>query len=96
MVLAMHLLNASVQKVNSTSGSTSLQLIASGFTVFATLLPHEGRDHLSSEGIQVFNADVTSDKEVADLLSTITSISHGRLDMLVNNAYTRSSRSKPR
>lgn len=90
----MHLRNASAQKVNRTFDFTSLPLIASGFTVFATLLPHEERDHLTSEGIQVFNADVTSDKEVADLLSTINGISHGRLDMLVNNAYTRSPRSK--
>lgn len=62
--------------------------------MFATLLPHEGREHLTNEGIQVFNADVTSDKEVAELLSTIDSISHGKLDMLVNNAYTLTVRSK--
>ena len=83
----MRLRNASAQKVNRTFKFTNLPLIASGFTVFATLLPHEGRDHLTSEGIQVFNADVTSDKDVADLLSSINSLSHGRLDILVNNAY---------
>ncbi|CRG92460.1 hypothetical protein PISL3812_09520 [Talaromyces islandicus] len=58
----------------------------SGFTVFATLLPHEGRLHLTDRGIHVFDANVTSDKDTEELLGKVQSISKGRLDVLVNNA----------
>ena len=89
----MRLQNASVGKVCSpTEYQARIRLIALGFTVFATILPHEARDHLTKEDIQVFNADVTSDKEIADLFSTIENISHGKLDVLVNNAYAGSPR----
>ncbi|KAI1083645.1 short chain dehydrogenase [Whalleya microplaca] len=57
-----------------------------GYTVFATLLPHESRDHLTDSGVQAFSADVTNDSDVNNLHEAITAITHGRLDILVNCA----------
>lgn len=58
-----------------------------GLTVIATLLPHEDRQHLVDDGIHVFNADVTSDKQTEELLQIVVVLTGGRLDALVNNAY---------
>ncbi|KAI3322743.1 short chain dehydrogenase [Xylariaceae sp. AK1471] len=57
-----------------------------GYTVFATLLPHEPRDHLTDAGIHAYSADVTVDGEIHDLRESITAITQGRLDVLVNCA----------
>lgn len=61
-----------------------LQLL--GFDVFATLLPHEPREHLTSTGIYTFTADVTKDEDIALLEKTISSQTNGGLDVLVNCA----------
>jgi hypothetical protein len=58
----------------------------SEFEVFATLLPHESRKHLSDTGYHVFSSDVTSDEDAARLVSEIDLITKGNLDVLVNNA----------
>ncbi|KAK3936137.1 hypothetical protein QBC46DRAFT_357698 [Diplogelasinospora grovesii] len=58
-----------------------------GYTVFATLLPHEPRDHLTSEsGIHAVSADVTSDSDIQNLRDEISKVTGGRLDVLVNCA----------
>ncbi|KAL3459591.1 short chain dehydrogenase [Aspergillus heterothallicus] len=57
-----------------------------GYVVFATLLPHEARGHLTQIGITVVNADVTSDEDIRSLRDLISATSGGRLDILVNNA----------
>ena len=89
----IRLQNASVGKVcSSTKYQARIRLIALGFTVFATILPYEARHHLIKKDIQVFNADVTSDKKIADLFSTIENISHERLNILINNTYAGSPR----
>jgi NAD(P)-dependent dehydrogenase (short-subunit alcohol dehydrogenase family) len=77
---------------NAEVGSTSFciksldKLISPGYAVFATLLPHEPREHLTNFGVQVFSADVTSDTEIEKLQETISNITDGRLDVLVNCA----------
>ncbi|RAK98999.1 SDR family oxidoreductase [Aspergillus ibericus CBS 121593] len=64
----------------------AVQFQEEGYTVFATLLPHEGRQHLTDRGIYVFDANVTSDKDTEVLREKVEYISGGRLDVLVNNA----------
>ncbi|KAL2802552.1 hypothetical protein BJX63DRAFT_425991 [Aspergillus granulosus] len=60
-----------------------------GYVVFATLLPHEPRDHLMQNGITVVSADVTSDEDIRSLRDLVSDTTGGRLDILVNNAgYT--------
>lgn len=56
------------------------------FTVFATLLPHESREHLLQHNIHVFNADVTNDEDTGALKKQVEAATQGRLDVLVNNA----------
>ncbi|KAJ8127950.1 hypothetical protein O1611_g5686 [Lasiodiplodia mahajangana] len=57
-----------------------------GYTVFSTLLPHESRSHLTDAGIHVYSSDVTNDDEVRALRESISAITKGRLDVLVNCA----------
>ncbi|KAI0393706.1 hypothetical protein F5Y17DRAFT_295940 [Xylariaceae sp. FL0594] len=57
-----------------------------GYLVFTTLLAHEPREHLTEAGIQAFTADVTSDDQITALRDTIDSVTHGKLDVLVNCA----------
>ncbi|KAI0108557.1 hypothetical protein GGR51DRAFT_514203 [Nemania sp. FL0031] len=57
-----------------------------GYTVFSTLLPHESRSHLTDAGIHVYSSDVTKDDEVRALRESISAITKGRLDVLVNCA----------
>ncbi|MCJ1341999.1 RNA elimination defective protein Red1 [Peltigera leucophlebia] len=59
---------------------------AKGFTVFATLLPHESRKHLLQHNIHVFDADVTKDEDTSALKKQVEAVTQGRLDILVNNA----------
>ncbi|KAA8644343.1 uncharacterized protein ATNIH1004_008544 [Aspergillus tanneri] len=62
------------------------QFKSGGYTVIATLLPHEPQDHLKKLGVHVFVADVTSDVECKSLLESTKELTGGRLDVLVNNA----------
>ncbi|KAI4289982.1 MAG: hypothetical protein L6R35_000744 [Caloplaca aegaea] len=57
-----------------------------GFTVIATVLPHEDQEHLLSLQIKVSCTDVTSEASVLELKETVETISKGRLDVLINNA----------
>ncbi|KAI4151741.1 MAG: hypothetical protein LQ341_000846 [Variospora aurantia] len=57
-----------------------------GFTVIATVLPHEDQEHLLSQQIKVSYTDVTSETSVLELKETVETISKGRLDVLINNA----------
>ncbi|KAH8427719.1 RNA elimination defective protein Red1 [Aspergillus melleus] len=62
------------------------QFIAGGYTVIATLLPHEARDHLEDLGVHVFVSDVTSDSQCESLFESIRDLTQGKLDVLINNA----------
>ncbi|KAI9653649.1 MAG: putative secondary metabolism biosynthetic enzyme [Bathelium mastoideum] len=57
-----------------------------GFSVIATLLPGEERSHLKHAGCFVHDVDVSSDASVAALQSFVRDLTHGYLDVLVNNA----------
>ncbi|KAI2643561.1 short chain dehydrogenase [Xylaria nigripes] len=57
-----------------------------GYTVFTTLLPHEPREHLIDAGIKAFSADVTSDEQIIKLRDSISAMTNGSLDVLVNCA----------
>ena len=61
-----------------------------GYAVIATLLPHESQDHLKKLGAHVFVSDVTSDADCALLRESVKSLAHGKLDVLINNAYAAS------
>ncbi|KAI1129656.1 short chain dehydrogenase [Nemania abortiva] len=64
------------------------RLAATGFTVIATLLPHESRDHLEHTGIQVINLDVTKEEQMLPFRDKVEAITKGKLDILVNNALS--------
>lgn len=86
--LDMLLLERSEQKARFSFDSLEgIVLIRSkDFTVFATLLPHESREHLVQHNIHVFNADVTNDEDTSALKKQVEEATQGRLDVLVNNA----------
>ncbi|KAJ5698793.1 hypothetical protein N7462_000798 [Penicillium macrosclerotiorum] len=63
----------------------ALQYHARGFTVLATLLPSESKEHLLSVGITCFELDVTNEESVSVLRKAVEEIGD-RLDILVNNA----------
>ncbi|KAI9046250.1 uncharacterized protein KD926_004088 [Aspergillus affinis] len=62
------------------------QFIVGGYTVIATLLPNEARDHLEDLGVHVFVSDVTSDSQCESLLESTRVLTQGKLDVLINNA----------
>ncbi|KAF2799618.1 short chain dehydrogenase [Melanomma pulvis-pyrius CBS 109.77] len=64
----------------------ALEFQSKGYTVIATLLAHEPREHLTECGIHVFTADVTKDADIEKLRVEVSSITNNRLDILVNNA----------
>lgn len=80
-------MNSSVMVFRSLNREWKSSTNRAGLTVFATLLPHEDRQHLVDNGILVFNADVTSGKQTEGLLHVVEELTGGRLDALVNNAY---------
>jgi 1-acylglycerone phosphate reductase len=45
--------------------------------------------NLSAAGIEVFTLDVTSQESIDALKAEITSLTHGKLDVLYNNAGVR-------
>jgi 1-acylglycerone phosphate reductase len=57
-----------------------------GIYPIATLLPSEPSEHLDAAGITWFPLDVTKDDSIANLKHSIDAITHGQLDILVNNA----------
>ncbi|KAK5996472.1 Short-chain dehydrogenase RED1 [Cladobotryum mycophilum] len=57
-----------------------------GYFVFATVLAHEPKEHLTDVGIHVFTADVTSDDDILKLRDNIADLTDDTLDVLVNNA----------
>lgn len=61
------------------------QFIWLGFTVLATLLPSESKEHLLSVGITCFELDVTNDESVCALRKAVEKIGD-QLEILVNNA----------
>ncbi|KAI9368959.1 hypothetical protein BJX61DRAFT_521527 [Aspergillus egyptiacus] len=63
----------------------ALQYHARGFTVLATLLPSESKEHLSSVGITCFELDVTNEESVSALRKAVEEIGDS-LDILINNA----------
>ncbi|KAI0201479.1 hypothetical protein F4808DRAFT_425299 [Astrocystis sublimbata] len=62
------------------------QFVAYGYTVIATLLSHESRDHLIHDRIHVLNLDVTKKEEMLPFKNVVGRLTNGRLDILVNNA----------
>ncbi|KAH6656002.1 hypothetical protein BKA67DRAFT_515964, partial [Truncatella angustata] len=62
------------------------QLVANNFTVIATLLEHEDRQHLEHPSIRVVNLDVTSEEQVQSVVKRVGVITDGKLDVLINNA----------
>jgi NAD(P)-dependent dehydrogenase (short-subunit alcohol dehydrogenase family) len=70
---------------------TAETLAAAGHTVFAGLRDIAGRnrtvaDTLRAKGIDVVDLDVTSDASVDTAIAALLAKSHGRLDVIVNNA----------
>lgn len=55
-------------------------------SVIATLLPHEGRDHLDHPQIHVLDLNVTKEEEMVPFKKQVDAITGGKLDVLVNNA----------
>lgn len=66
--------------------SLSKHFVLQGFTVLATLLPHEERKHLEHPQIHVFDLDVTCEAEMVPFKEKVEGLTGGRLDVLVNNA----------
>lgn len=60
--------------------------VASGLSVIATLLPHEGRKHLDHPQIHVLDLNVTKEEEMLPFKKQVEAITAGKLDVLVNNA----------
>lgn len=54
--------------------------------MFATARSLKTLDNLSAAGIEVFTLDVTSQESIDALKAEITSLTHGKLDVLYNNA----------
>lgn len=76
-------------RVKGTTQSPAFErpfLQGQGYIVIATLLPHERREHLQAHKIHVFDADVTQEKHTSILKRRVEEITHGKLDILVNNA----------
>ncbi|RAK75028.1 NAD(P)-binding protein [Aspergillus fijiensis CBS 313.89] len=59
-----------------------------GYTVIATLLPHEDDTHLTARNVKIYRVDGTSEKSVKELHTAPETHANGRLDILINNAYT--------
>ncbi|KAK7954810.1 hypothetical protein PG988_015504 [Apiospora saccharicola] len=57
-----------------------------GLSTIATVLPSESSDHLTEAGITCFQLDLTVPQSILDLKQNVQSLTHGRLDVLVNNA----------
>ncbi|RAH42803.1 NAD(P)-binding protein [Aspergillus brunneoviolaceus CBS 621.78] len=57
-----------------------------GYTVIATLLPHEDDTHLTARNVKFYRVDVTSEKSVRELHTALETLTNGRLDILINNA----------
>jgi 1-acylglycerone phosphate reductase len=57
-----------------------------GLIPIATLLPFESSDHLKEAGIDFFPLDVTIEKSVLELKASVTELTGGQLDVLVNCA----------
>ncbi|RAH71712.1 short chain dehydrogenase [Aspergillus aculeatinus CBS 121060] len=57
-----------------------------GYTVIATLLPHEDDTHLIARNVKVYRVDVTSEKSVKELHTALETLTNGRLNILINNA----------
>ncbi|RFU78520.1 short-chain dehydrogenase reductase sdr [Trichoderma arundinaceum] len=64
----------------------AVEFKSKGYIVFTTLLAHEPREHLSDNGIHAFTADVTNDDDITALRDTISDLTDGSLDIMVNNA----------
>ena len=54
--------------------------------MFATARSLKTLGNLSAAGIEVFTLDVTSQASIDALKAEITSLTHGKLDVLYNNA----------
>lgn len=55
--------------------------------MFATLLPHEARDHLEQyDRIRVHDVDVTREEDVVAFKKAVQAATDAKLDVLVNNA----------
>ncbi|KAH8810852.1 hypothetical protein F5884DRAFT_819355 [Xylogone sp. PMI_703] len=57
-----------------------------GVRVYATARSLEKISHLNDMGIEVFELDVTSDPSTASAVETLTALTGGKLDFLVNNS----------
>ena len=66
--------------------SLALEFAAQGCRVFATARSLKTLGNLSAAGIEVFTLDVTSQESIDALKAGITSLTHGKLDVLYNNA----------
>lgn len=66
--------------------SLALEFAAQGCRVFATARSLKALNNLSAAGIEVFTLDVTSQESIDALKVEITSLTHGKLDVLYNNA----------
>lgn len=51
---------------------------------------------LKEKGIETFELDITQTKSIQDVKEKVAELTDGKLDMLVNNAYVKSSRSSLR
>ncbi|KAL4993010.1 hypothetical protein BDV10DRAFT_198662 [Aspergillus recurvatus] len=59
-----------------------------GHTVFATVLPHESKEHLTGLGVHALTADVTKDGDIEKLRAHISDATGGTLDILAAVGYT--------
>ncbi|KFY40383.1 hypothetical protein V495_05460 [Pseudogymnoascus sp. VKM F-4514 (FW-929)] len=58
----------------------------SGFRVFATARNLRKIEHLISEGIEILELDILENQSVAKVASSVSDITGGTLDILINNA----------
>ena len=57
-----------------------------GFRVFATARSLSKLEHLKAEGIEIIELDVLENQSIAKVASTVSMLTGGTLDILINNA----------
>lgn len=72
-------------EINSLGAAFALDLLRRGWTVFATARNEKTLAPLAEAGCRTLALDVTSDESVAAAAKTVSTLTGGRLDLLINN-----------
>ena len=72
-------------EINSLGAAFSKELLKRGWTVFATARKISTLSALEAAGCQIVELDVVSDDSVAAAIKHVTTLTGGRVDLLINN-----------